>query len=582
MHRRRIVRSLGSPFVARLFQCRAFHDAREYKEDKRWPGWQVVVGIETHAQIKSRRKLFSHAPNAGPDDAPNTHVVPFDAAFPGTLPRLNPKCVDLGLRTALALNCSINRRSTFDRKHYFYSDLPSGYQITQQYSPLAMNGALQVDVPEAEPITVRIKQIQLEQDTAKSTFDARTQTSRIDLNRAGAGLMEIVSEPDIRSPEEAGAYVRTLQAMLRAMGASDGNMEQGSMRCDVNVSVAPVGAPLGTRCEIKNLNSIKFMMAAITHEAHRQIELLTSLTAASGSEPVQPPPSVPQETRGFDEHSFTTFRLRTKEDAPDYRYMPDPNLGVVHISEDRIAAIRETLPALPQHTRARLLTRYPSARPAGLDVLLAVDSGNAVGWDGEAGGGAVGWFEAVCSGGDGSRDAGIVLNWLTHELLGQLAERNVPFSQNTISTAQFGELIDLVSGKVITGTSGKFLLRHMLAHPSNRPTREVAEELELIALAPSNGGRMSASARLAHTPATSSASSSSPHLPTPQPTATPELHALCAAAVAALPREAAALRAGHTNVLNKLVGHVMRASRGRADALAVRAALEEIICSANS
>ncbi|KAF5322005.1 hypothetical protein D9619_000691 [Psilocybe cf. subviscida] len=503
---------------------RAFHDLRPYQEDSRWPGWQVIVGIETHAQLKSRRKLFSEGLIGNLEDAPNTHVASFDAAYPGTLPKINPKCVDLALRTAIALNCKISPRSSFDRKHYFYSDLPSGYQITQQYSPLASNGELWIGMSNSSRFSVRIKQIQLEQDTAKSTFNSHTFTSRIDLNRAGVGLMEIVSEPDIRSPEEAGAYVRTLQAVLRSMGSSDGNMEQGSMRCDVNVSVNRKGDPPGTRCELKNLNSVRFMMAAISHEVKRQSEYLLA----------NPGKSVPQETRGFNEDTFETFRMRSKEDAPDYRYMPDSNLGIL---------------ALSQATKGK-----------SLDVLLNVDNGREIGFDGEGGSGAVEYFERLCQSADGGtqgRNPGVVLNWLTHELLGQLSARKETFSDNSLSTTQFGELIDLVQNKSITGTSGKFLLKHLLAHPSSRSTKEVAADLQLLALAsspPSSSG--------SQTNLTSIGS---------------ELQLLCESAVAELPSEVAAVRAGNKNVLNKIVGHVMKKSRGRADATAARQLVEQLI-----
>ncbi|CAA7258526.1 unnamed protein product [Cyclocybe aegerita] len=532
---------------------RAFHDLRTYQEDIRWPGWQVIIGIETHAQIKSHRKLFSESLTSAPDDPPNTHVSPFDAAFPGTLPKVNPKCVDLALRTAFALKCRIAHRSSFDRKHYFYSDLPSGYQITQQYAPLAKNGELEVQTPGSSPVTVRIKQIQLEQDTAKSTFNPRTRTSNIDLNRAGTGLMEIVSEPDMRSPEEAGAYVRTLQAVLRAMGSSDGNMEQGSLRCDVNVSVNQKGGPPGIRCEIKNLNSVRFIMAAIRHEIKRQTEYLLA----------NPGSSVPQETRGFDENTFETFRLRSKEDAPDYRYMPDPNLGVLVLSQSRIEEIQKMLPALPWEKRSRLLEQYPQlgAKEQSLDVLLNVDNGRDVGFDGEDSGGVVGYFESLCreARADGrtvKRDPVVVLNWLTHELLGQLTARKQTFSDNALTVSQLGELIDLVQSKSITGTSGKFLLRHMLSSPSSDSPTKIATGLELIAL-----------------PASPSFSPSSQG----KGSASPELQSLCEAAITALPSEVAALRAGNRNVLNKIVGYVMKQSRGRADAVAVRNLVEELV-----
>ncbi|KAJ6620817.1 Glutamyl-tRNA amidotransferase B subunit [Mycena sp. CBHHK59/15] len=502
----------STSFLAARRLCRTLHD-------QRWSCWEVIIGIETHAQIKSRQKLFSDSLTSRLGEAPNLHVSPFDAAFPGTLPKLNQKCVDLALRTALALHSTIQMRSSFDRKHYFYSDLPAGYQITQHYAPIALGG--HVSIPNyGSPI--RIKQIQLEQDTAKSTFDPRTQTSYIDLNRAGTGLLEIVTEPDLRSPEAAGAYVRTLQAILRAIGASDGNMEAGSLRCDVNVSVNPVGEPLGTRCEIKNLNSVKFMQAAIIYEIHRQRALLSG-----------PDGTVPQETRGFNQDTFETFKMRSKEDAPDYRYMPDPNLGVLTLTPERIEHITRTMPELPWETRNRLSGVYKLSEQDA-DVLLNLDSGREVQFDGDhADGGAVAYFGRICSEG---RNPRVVFNWMAHELLGRLSAAKLSFTDNPLSTSQLGELIDLVQNGVITGTSGKLLLRHMLADPSSSSTpTEIARSLSLL-----------------------SSSSDS------------DLADLCAAAIAALPAEASAFRDGHRNVLNKILGWVMKESRGRADSKAAR------------
>ncbi|KAH9482302.1 Glutamyl-tRNA(Gln) amidotransferase subunit B, mitochondrial [Psilocybe cubensis] len=538
----------------RSLNSRAFHDLRTYQDDPRWPGWQVIIGIETHAQIKSRRKLFSDTFTPEGDELPNTKVSPFDAAFPGTLPKVNPKCVDLAIRTALALRSKISMRSSFDRKHYFYSDQPLGYQITQQYSPIATHGVLELEMPRAAPIKVRIKQIQLEQDTAKSTFNPRLQKSYIDLNRAGAGLMEIVSEPDLRSPEEAGAYVRTLQSVLRAVGSSDGNMEQGSLRCDVNVSVNRKGEVPGTRCEIKNLNSVKYMMAAIVHEIKRQTQFLDT----------NPGATVPQETRGFNENTFETYRLRSKEDAPDYRYMPDPNLGVLVLSQARIDDIKTNLPSLPWDIRSRLVSKYPSlnAKEKSLNVLINVNSGKEIGFDGENSGGAVEYFEELCqtpvTGGSRPtvRDPVVLLNWLTHELLGQLASRKETFSDNPLSASQFGELVDLVQDGTITGTSGKHLLRHMLANPSSRRPREIATELQLVALTSTSSSQ-----------STTSSDSS----------VISELEDLCRSAVSNLPCEVAALRAGNKNVLNKIVGYVMKKSRGRADATATRELVEKMV-----
>ncbi|TFK28925.1 glutamyl-tRNA amidotransferase [Coprinopsis marcescibilis] len=539
----------------RLGQCshlrcslryRAFHSYRGVQEDSRWPGYQVIIGIETHAQIKSRHKLFSNALTSEPSDSTNDHVVVFDAAFPGTLPKLNPNCVDLAIRTALALKSNIQKSSSFDRKHYFYSDLPSGYQITQQYAPIATNGYLQIPSPNlsSEPIQVRIKQIQLEQDTAKSTFNPRTLTSQIDLNRAGTGLMEIVTLPDLRSPEEAGAYVRTLQALLRAVGSSDGNMEQGSLRCDVNVSVNRIGQPPGTRCEIKNLNSVRFMMAAITHETQRQLKLLA-----------ESPFTVPQETRGFNEDTFETFKLRSKEDAPDYRYMPDPNLGVLSISEARIAEVKAKLPELPWQMRDRLKSIY-GLSDKDTEVLMKIETVKDVPFDGRivgTGGSAVDYFDALCE--SQKRDPKIVFNWLGNELLGQLTSKKASFTENPINSDQLGQLIDMVQDGTLTGTSGKYLLRHLLSNPSGKTARDLAEELQLVAFTSGT--------------ANPTASPSSP--------ASSELDSLVQDAITALPKEVAAYKSGHQGVLNKIVGWVIKQSRGRADAKTVRIELERVL-----
>ncbi|RPD66881.1 Glutamyl-tRNA amidotransferase B subunit [Lentinus tigrinus ALCF2SS1-7] len=501
---------------------RQAHAVRAPLEDARWPGWELVVGIEVHAQIKSRRKLFSEALSSDLTTPPNTHVVPFDAAFPGTLPRLNPKCVELGVRTAIALNAEVQHRSAFDRKHYFYADLPSGYQITQQYAPIARNGCLAL---EREGISVRVKQVQLEQDTGKSTFLPRNRITAIDLNRAGMPLMEIVSEPDMRSPEEAGSYVRTLQALLRSVGSSDGNMEQGSLRCDVNVSVNRKGEPPGTRCEIKNLNSVKFMMVAIACEAFRQISLLERGLP------------VPQETRGFNEERAETYSLRSKEDAPDYRYMPDPNIPPLLIDSTFIDAIRQHMPELPDATRGRLLAQGLSQRD--VEVLMDVDSGREVGFDGQLGHGAVAYFDDVARG----RDPKVVVNWITHELLGQLAFRDETFKENPMSVAQMGDLIDLVQTGKVTGTSGKTILRHILTNRTADSPSKIADDLKLLA-------------------ATDDGAS---------------LEKWCQEAIAALPEQADVVRRGNLKVVNKIMGHVMKTSRGTAKAQDVRAMLLKLL-----
>lgn len=491
--------------------------------DPRWPGWQVVVGIEVHAQVKSRKKLFSDSWTNDPPQPPSTRVSAFDASFPGTLPRLNPTCVALGVRTALALDSSVQRRSTFDRKHYFYKDLPAGYQITQHYAPISLGGYLTLANSMRK---VGIKQIQLEQDTGKSTFDARLGKSSIDLNRAGTALLEIVSDPDMRSPEEAGEYVRALQALLRSVAASDGNMEQGSLRCDVNVSVNRQGEPAGTRCEIKNLNSVKNMQIAITSEAFRHIELLTS-----GQE-------VKQETRGFDEEKAETFSSRSKEDAPDYRYMPDPNIPPLLLSEAYIENIRASMPELPDVTRKRLLALGLSVQDT--NVLMTADAGREMGLDGAFGhGGVVAYFDALSEG----RDPKIVVNWIVQILFGQLAARNQTFTNNPITVAQLGSLIDMVQSGSITGSSGKLLLRLMLDSPSSKTPEELAKEHSFVALDKGDSS----------------------------------MEAWCKEVIDSNPEAVDAIRAGNVNVVNKLVGRVMKKSRGTTDALSVRKLLLEII-----
>ncbi|KAF8603440.1 Glutamyl-tRNA amidotransferase B subunit [Ceratobasidium sp. AG-I] len=498
----------------------------------RWAGWQPVIGIEVHAQIKSRKKLFSgklvrridlpHSftdLNAESNVSEDDRVSLFDAAFPGTLPRFNKLCLDLAIRTSLALQAQVQRRSSFDRKHYFYADLPSGYQITQKYSPVARGGKLELIGHDGR--SVRIQQIQLEQDTAKSTNVARSEVTRVDLSRAGTALMEIVSEPDMRSPEEAATYVRSLQALLRAVGASDGNMELGSMRCDVNVSLSRQGEPFGTRCEIKNLNTVRGLMVAINAEIERHRNLLEQGLP------------VPQETRGFNEDTAETFRLRSKEDAPDYRYMPDPNLPPLIVEPEYIEHIKSTMPTLPAETRERIMSSYKLS-PRDVDVLMSIDSGADVGFDGEPPShlGAVAYFESVVRGG---RDPKVVANWIIHELLGQLSYRDQSFADNLVTPSRLGEVIDAVEGRVVTGTSGKLLLRHLTETGSELPLEQIIDTL---------GFRAASSAA--------------------------ELTGLCRTAIEMLPKESELVSKGNDKVLMKIVGQVMRLSKGAADAQAAR------------
>ncbi|KAI0254809.1 Glutamyl-tRNA amidotransferase B subunit [Lactifluus subvellereus] len=505
----------------RPYSTNQTNSIRSFNQDSRWPGWQVIIGIEVHAQIKSREKLFSHAWTPDLRSTPNSHVSPYDAAFPGTLPRLNFACVNLALRTAIALQSDVQQKSTFDRKHYFYSDLPAGYQITQHYNPIARGG--HVFLPQSD-VSVRIEQIQLEQDTGKSMFEPRRRLSSIDLNRAGMGLMEIVSKPDMRSPEEAGEYVRTLQAVLRSVGSSDGNMEQGSLRCDVNVSVNRHGQSPGTRCEIKNLNSVRFMRAAIVSEVHRQISILET----SGS--------VSQETRGFNEDTGETFSLRSKEEAPDYRYMPDPNLPPLLLTPEHVTSVRNEMPTLANEIKERLALH--GLTPQDVDVLMAVDSGNEIGFDGQRSAGAVRYFEALTKG----RNPKTVVNWIIHELLGQLALRKIAFHENPVSLDQMGGLIDIVQDGIVTGSSGKLLLRYMLDHPSSKAPTELAEHLGLLAV---RGDDF--------------------------------LERLCVQAITDMPEEADAVRRGASNVINKLLGRVMKSSNGTLDPQFIRRVLQRLL-----
>ncbi|MDP3533425.1 MAG: Asp-tRNA(Asn)/Glu-tRNA(Gln) amidotransferase subunit GatB [Alphaproteobacteria bacterium] len=307
--------------------------------------WEVVIGLEVHAQIISNTKLFSGAPT-GFGAEPNAQVSFVDAAFPGMLPVLNRVCVEQAVRTGLGLNAEINLTSVFERKNYFYQDLPAGYQISQYLHPIVGKGQLKIELADGETKMIGITRLHLEQDAGKSLHDQHPNRTYIDLNRAGVALMEIVSEPDIRSPEEAGAYVRKLRSIMRYIGSCDGNMEQGNLRCDVNISVRRPGAELGTRCEIKNVNSVRFVMQSIDYEVQRQIEVIES----GGS--------IAQETRLFDPTLGTTRTMRTKEDAHDYRYFPDPDLLPLRLTEDFVAQQKAKLPELPDQKKERFVKQY--------------------------------------------------------------------------------------------------------------------------------------------------------------------------------------------------------------------------------
>jgi aspartyl-tRNA(Asn)/glutamyl-tRNA(Gln) amidotransferase subunit B len=392
--------------------------------------WEVVIGMEVHAQVTSRAKLFSGAATAFGGE-PNAHVSLVDAAMPGMLPVINAECVAQAVRTGLGLKARINLRSVFDRKNYFYPDLPQGYQISQYKSPVVGEGAVTVDLPD-HTITVGIERLHLEQDAGKSLHDQHPSMSFVDLNRSGVALMEIVSKPDLRSSEEAKAFVAKLRSILRYLGTCDGDMEKGNLRADVNVSVRRPGEKLGTRCEIKNVNSIRFIGQAVDYEARRQIDLLED----GGT--------IEQETRLFDPGKGVTRPMRTKEEAHDYRYFADPDLLPLELTQEYVDALARALPELPDERKARFvrdfgLTGYDA------DVLVAErDSGD--------------YFEAVVRKPDGaSRDAKAAANWIINELFGRLNRAGRDIAASPLSAAQLGAILDLIAQGTISGKIAKDL-----------------------------------------------------------------------------------------------------------------------------
>jgi aspartyl-tRNA(Asn)/glutamyl-tRNA(Gln) amidotransferase subunit B len=388
--------------------------------------WEVVIGMEVHAQVSSKSKLFSGASTEF-GGAPNSHVSLVDAAMPGMLPVINAECVNQAVRTGLGLNAQINLRSVFDRKNYFYPDLPQGYQISQYKQPVVGEGVVVVDLAEGEAVTIGIERLHLEQDAGKSLHDRHPSSSYVDLNRSGVALMEIVSKPDLRSSEEAKAFLTKLRSIMRYLGTCDGNMEEGSLRADVNVSVRRPGEPLGTRCEIKNVNSIRFIGQAIEHEARRQIEI------------VEGGGTIVQETRLFDAGKGETRSMRSKEEAHDYRYFPDPDLLPLELTAEAVASLKAKLPELPDEKKARFVRDFG---------LSAYDAGQLV-----AEREIADYFEAVAQG----RDAKLAANWVINELFGRLNKAGQAIATSPIGAAQLGGLIELISDKTISGKIAKDL-----------------------------------------------------------------------------------------------------------------------------
>lgn len=469
--------------------------------------WELVIGLEVHAQVATRSKLFSGAATAFGAE-PNAQVSLVDAAMPGMLPVINRAAVDQAIRTGLALGAEVNRFSVFDRKNYFYPDLPQGYQISQYRHPIVGTGALRVDLPDGRTRVVGIERLHLEQDAGKLVHDRSATDSHVDLNRAGIPLMEIVSRPDLRDWDEAGAYLRKLRALLRAIGSCDGNMEQGSLRADANVSVRRPGAPLGTRCELKNLNSVRFLMRAIEVEARRQVAVIEAGEA------------VRQETRLYDPQRNETRAMRSKEDAHDYRYFPDPDLLPLCLSEARIERLRDSLPELPDEIRERLIGEY-GLTPYDASVLVAEPD-------------APGFFEAAAQGRNGKR----VANWIVTNLFGALNEAGCPLAESPVSAEALGQLVGLIEDGTI----------------SDRIARDVFEEMFRTGATPLSIVEARGLRQIQDADA---------------------IDAAIDAALAANPGQLEQYRAGKTKVLGWFVGQVMKATRGQANPALVNARLRQ-------
>jgi len=415
--------------------------------------WEVILGLEVHAQVKSKSKLFSGAPNDFGAE-PNENVSLVDAGMPGMLPVINAWCIEQAVRTGLGLKAQINLRSVFDRKNYFYPDLPQGYQISQFLDPIVGKGKMIIDMPDGSTREIGITRLHLEQDAGKSLHENSGKHSLIDLNRAGIALMEVVSEPDMRSPEEAGLYLKKLRSIVRYLGTCDGDMEKGSMRCDVNVSVRKPGGPLGTRCEIKNVNSVRFMMKAIEFEAARQVEILES----GGT--------IDQETRLFDADTGETRTMRSKEDAHDYRYFPDPDLLPLEFSQEFVDKIKSTLPELPDDKKLRYIETFGLSTYNASVLVSEKEIGD--------------YFEKTL---EALKDkhsiglprlAGEVSNWLTSELFGRLGKLGLAIEQSPVSAKEFAGLIHLMFDDVISGKIAKVVFDKMFETGKN--AAQIVEE----------------------------------------------------------------------------------------------------------
>ena len=412
-----------------MFTAERVADAKDWlKSDS--GDWEIIIGLEVHAQVSSNSKLFSGAATEFGAE-PNSQVSLVDAGMPGMLPVINEFCVEQAVRTGLGLNAQINLNSRFDRKNYFYVDLPQGYQISQFEHPIVGEGEITIEPEEGETVIVGIERLHLEQDAGKSIHDLSPDETYVDLNRSGVALMEIVSKPDMRSPEEASAYIEKLRGIVRALGTCDGDMEKGNLRADVNVSVRRPGGDLGTRCEIKNVNSMRFIRQAIIYEARRQIDIIDG-----GGE-------VDQETRLFDSVKGETRTMRSKEDAHDYRYFPDPDLLPLKLEQSFVDNIKANLPELPDARKARFIEEY--GIPAYDAGVLTVDK-------------SVGdYYESVAKG----RDAKIAANWMMGDLFGALNKAGLDLSDSPVSADGLGGLLDRIADKTISGKIAKTVFEKM-------------------------------------------------------------------------------------------------------------------------
>jgi aspartyl-tRNA(Asn)/glutamyl-tRNA(Gln) amidotransferase subunit B len=468
--------------------------------------WEMVIGMEVHAQIIANSKLFSGASTEF-GASPNSQVSLVDAAMPGMLPVLNEHCVEQAVRTGLGLNAKINEYSVFERKNYFYPDLPQGYQISQYLHPIVGEGEIEIDLPDGTVKSIGITRLHLEQDAGKSVHDQHPSKSFVDLNRSGNALMEIVSEPDIRGPEEATAYLSKLRMILRYLGTCDGNMEEGSMRADVNISVRKPGEEYGTRCEVKNVNSVKAVQQAIEYEAIRQIEILEE----GGT--------IDQETRLWDPNKAETRSMRSKEEAHDYRYFPDPDLLPVQLESHWISEIKETLPELPDQKKHRFIEDY---------ALNAYDAGVLIAERARAD-----FFETVADG----RDSKIAANWVINELLGLLNKENKSIKDSPVSASQLGGLLDLILDKTISGKIAKEVFSIM--YETQKDAQEIVKEKGLE-----------------------------------QVTDTGAIEKLVDEVIAEFPDNVAEYKAGKEKLFGFFVGQVMKKSQGKANPATVNELLK--------